>query len=162
MVAAKRKANPRQIQQFPKKRQALRVVPKPETIVKPKFKFVSVFVVAVLIILACFIVSRFAEISSNHRALMSLENTLQQRQDLNTLLKLDLASRLDLSRIEVLAATELRMVNPDATQIHRVQFPRNFANITENTSMLPENHVNDEYASTGEAIWNRIFQTDIP
>lgn len=140
----------------PRKRQVRKILTGTVTQSAPKSKVLPVAITVILFFTACVTISRFAEISRNHRQIMSLERVLSQRQDAAKLLELELTSRKDLSRIEKIAATEIGMIYPDKAQVQYVvlaDFSDDEPNEPSETQLT---------ADSGKSLWARIVRLLIP
>lgn len=156
MLAARKKVYTKAIEATPRKKQVKRIMPKESPQPVPKAKALSVAVIVILVFTACVTISRFAEITRNHRQIMSLENNLSHKQDTTELLMLELTSRKSLSRIEKIAATEIGMKYPDQAQVQYVMLPEIIDDVPDVPS---ETH---QTADSGKSIWARILRLFIP
>jgi cell division protein FtsL len=156
LLAARKKVYTKAIEATPRKKQVKKIMPKASPQPVPKSKALSVAVIVILVFTAFLTISRFAEITRNHRQIMLLESDLGHKQDTTELLTLELASRKDLSRIERIASTEIGMKYPDEAQVQYVMLPKVFDDVPDESS---ETHLT---ADSGKSIWARILRLLIP
>ena len=156
MLAAKKKIFVEDIKALPRKKQVRKILTRTEAQSSPKHAALSVAVICVLFLTACVTISRFAEISRNHRQITSLERVLSNRLDTTELLNLELTTRKDLSRIEKIAATKIGMIYPNEAQVQYVVLPT----ASDDTPNEPnEVHLS---ADSGKNIWEMILRMLMP
>jgi len=85
-------------------------------------KTVTIGLVLVCFMAACFIVYRYDLIANNHRSILELEKQLEQEITQRENLEVELSCRKNLDSIEFMAA-EMGMKYPDEDQIRYVDLP---------------------------------------
>jgi len=127
-------------------------VSRPKKIVKPKVKagkrLLHLAVVMIGFGICAFTIARYAMIAQNQQEILELERTLDKQHSVQEYLKLELAARGDLKRIEEYAKNELEMDYPDDGQILFVELPEVDTNKEENAPTQAEQK---------EDLWSKIL-----
>lgn len=97
--------------------------PKSQARPKAKGKVLPIITLMVIFALACLTITRYAVINQNHQEIIELKNTLQQEKNRQQNLRVELAERGNLNRIEKVAKEDLGMDYPTKDQVQAVKLP---------------------------------------
>lgn len=120
----------------------------PQTKAKPRKKFLHLAMIAIGFGICAFTIARYAMIAQNQQEILELEKALEQQQSIQEYMKLELAARGDLKRIEEYAKNELEMDYPEDEQILFVELPDIDSGHMADTSIHPEQK---------EDLWSKIL-----
>ncbi len=120
----------------------------PRTKTKVQRKILHLFMVLVGFALCSYTVARFAMIAQNQQEILDLEKALKEQQNVQEYLKLELAARGDLDRIEEFAKNNLEMDYPDKEQVLYVELPERQIQKTADDQLAVEDN---------ESLWSKIL-----
>lgn len=102
-------------------------VSRPKKVSKPKAKpgrrLLHIAMIMIGFGICAFTIARYAMIAQNQQEILELEKALEKQQSVQEYMKLELAARGNLKRIEEYAKNELEMDYPDDEQILFVELP---------------------------------------
>lgn len=90
---------------------------------KSKGKVLPILLLMIIFSLACLTITRYAVISQNHQEIIDMKDTLQHEQNRQQNLRVELAERGNLNRIEKAAKEDLGMDYPTKDQVQAVKLP---------------------------------------
>ena len=123
-----------------------RAVPRTKT--KSKKRVLHMFTVLIGLAVCSYSVARFAMIAQKQQEILELEKALEKQNSIQEYLKLELATRGDLERIEEFAKNDLEMDYPDKEQILFVELPEKDTKEVADTSTVSE---------PKESLWSKII-----
>ena len=125
---------------------------RPKKVSKPKAKpgrrLLHLAMIMIGFGICAFTVARYAMIAQNQQEILELEKTLEKQQSIQEYMKLELAARGNLKKIEEYAKNELEMDYPDDDQILFVELPDMDTNKEEDAPT---------HAEQKEDLWSKIL-----
>jgi len=135
----------------PVEREEAKLEPNPRVLAKPKKKphkkVLHLAIVLVGFALCSYTVGRFAMIAEKQQEILALEQALEKQQTIQEYMKLELAARGDLNRIEEFAKNDLGMDYPNKEQVLFVELPERVVKEIADTSTEAESK---------DSIWSKI------
>lgn len=111
-------------------REQPKAAPKSRVRAKSSSKVMPIVILIVMFAISCLAIARYAIINQNHQDILDLEKTLKQEESRQQNLRVELARKGNLDRIEKVAKEDLGMDYPTKDQVQVVSLPDGDSDIT--------------------------------